>query len=382
MFKARNIAVVLPSWVGDAVMATPALRAIREHFPAAKITHIGRAGPLEVLDGGSLRDDAVTDLSATRPRAVNMLKQIARVRKGRYDLAILLPNSFRSALLCRLGKVKRLVGYDRDGRGWMLDEKLSPARDADGRIETVAAIDYYNALAAGVGAPPTDRRMSLSVSQPSATAAETLFNRAGIDRSGPVVMLNPGGSFGPSKLWPAERFAALADMLIDRRGAEIIINAAPGERAIAGEVAGAMRHRPAANLAEIDNSLSLLKGIVQLCSLLVTNDTGARHIAAALGTDVVTIFGSTDPRLTVIDCPRERIVRTDVPCSPCQKKKCPNPPGPRFHQCMRAVTTEMVLAAACELLDSAPPRPAPSRPAPSRPAPPRPAPPRPMEVNE
>jgi heptosyltransferase-2 len=143
----------------------------------------------------------------------------------------------------------------------------------------------------------------------------------------------------------------LADALVDRRGAAIIINAAPSERAIARQVAGAMRRRPAVNLADFDNTIGLLKGLLSRCDLLITNDTGARHIAAALGVPVVTIFGSTDPRWSAIDYQLERIVRLDVPCSPCQKPTCPQPPGPMYHQCMEAITPDAVLAPAEELLD-------------------------------
>lgn len=346
--------MVLPNWVGDAVMATPALRAIRKHFADAKITHVGKAGPLEVLDGAGLRDAVLEDLSARKPRILNFIRQAGRVRRGRFDLAILFPNSFRSALVCRLGKVERLAGYNRDGRGWLLDEKFSPPGDEAGRARTVAAIDYYSALAEMLGAPVGSSRMSLAVSEGDALAAAKLMERAGIDPSRPVVMLNPGGSFGPSKLWPAERYAALANMLAQRRGAQVIINAAPGEAGTASSVVEAMARPPALNMARQANSLSLLKALLARCSLLVTNDTGARHIAAALGTDMVTIFGSTDPQRTAIDYPRERIARADVPCSPCQKKACPFPPGPRFHQCMTAITVQTVFDAACELLDSAP----------------------------
>jgi heptosyltransferase-2 len=349
---AANIAVFLPSWVGDAVMATPALRAIRAHFAGSTIVHVGRAGPLEVLDGAGLRDATVEDVSHKRPRLGNMLRTARLIRRHRCALGVLLPNSFRSALLAKLGRVPRLAGYSRDGRGWLLNDRLDPPRDRRGRLAVVPAIDYYNALAALVGAPVESSRMSLSVSPEAAAAADDLLRRAGVGASGPVVMLNPGGSFGPSKLWPAERYAALADMLVCRAGARIIVNAAPGEGAIAASVAAAMSAPPDLDMSLQANSISLVKALMARCRVLVTNDTGARHVAAALGVGVVTVFGSTDPARTVIDYPRERAVWADVPCRPCQRKTCPKPPGEEFHQCMRAVTVERVFAAASELLDA------------------------------
>jgi heptosyltransferase-2 len=148
----------------------------------------------------------------------------------------------------------------------------------------------------------------------------------------------------------------VADELIEDLRAGIIINAAPAEKDIASAVEAAMKHPPLVNFARRSNSLGLLKGLLRRCDLLITNDTGARHFAAALGTAVVTIFGSTDPTWAQIDYPRERILRADVPCGPCQKKRCLQPPGPTFHRCMVAIPPEMVAQAARELLASRPVR--------------------------
>ena len=332
-------------------MATPVLRAIRRSFPEAKITHIGRPVALEVLCGSNLSDEQIEDYSGRRPKLLNLIRQARRIGRLRFDLAILLANSFRSALLCRLARIKRIAGYDRDGRGWLLSDRLAPPRDDRGNYKPLPMVDYYNALASTLGIHVNSPEISLSVTDSGEESAKSLLDSAGVDRSRPIVMLNPGASFGPSKIWPIEAYAAVADTLIERRGAQIIINAAPDERQIALELAGAMGNPPAINLAEHQNSISLLKSLLSLTSLLITNDTGARHIGAAMGASVVTIFGSTDPIWSRIDYPHERIVRIDVTCSPCQKKRCPLPHGPEYHQCMVGITPEMVLAASEELLD-------------------------------
>ena len=186
-----------------------------------------------------------------------------------------------------------------------------------------------------------------------ALLAEAATTEAGAAQDGPLVMLNPGASFGPSKMWDPARFAALADLLIDRHQARIVVNAAPGERAIAAEVGRTMRRRPLLNFADRDNTLGLLKALAARCTLLVTNDTGARHVAAAMGIGVVTLFGSTDPRWAEIHYAAERQVRVRVPCSPCQSKMCLQPAGPKYHQCMIAISPEMVLAACEEVLQIA-----------------------------
>jgi heptosyltransferase-2 len=248
--------------------------------------------------------------------------------------------------------VGRIAGYARDGRGWLLNDRLQPQRDAAGSFVPTPAVEYYLALARHLGADASDASMELAVEPSFAQAADELLRAAGLQAGEPAVMLNPGAAFGPSKMWNSERYAALADELIDRHKAQIIINAAPGEATIARQVAGDMRHRPLVNMADHPNSLGLVKALLRRIDLLVTNDTGARHVAAALGRDVVTIFGSTDPAWSQIGFARERMVRVAVPCSPCQKRMCPQTPGPRYQQCMMAVTVEMALAAAEELLAS------------------------------
>ncbi|MFB3893776.1 MAG: lipopolysaccharide heptosyltransferase II [Phycisphaerae bacterium] len=351
--KARHkrIAVFLPNWVGDAVMATPALRALREHFAGDRIAYVARAAAAATLEGCPWADEVIVDKSgSTRSMMSGFFSLMFRLRRRRFHLAVLFPNSFRSALVARLGGVRKVIGYRRDGRGWLLSRSLGPPRNEAGLIPT-SAIDYYNALAAFAGATAESHRMELPVSQAVQEQADALLREAGVCPGATLVMVNPGASFGTSKLWPPKRFAAVADALFERRGAAIIINAAPAERAIAAEVAAAMRNKPAVNFADRPNSIGLLKGLLRRCRLLITNDTGARHIGAAVGAAVVTIFGSTDPDWTVIHYGRERQVRTTVDCAPCQKKTCPQPAGPHYHQCMDAITPEQVLAAAEELLD-------------------------------
>jgi heptosyltransferase-2 len=352
MLRARRIAVFLPNWVGDVVMATPSLRALRACFPDARITYVGRPAALATLAGSKHADDVICDRCGRPGRAAGLLCLAQRLRRERLDLAVLLPNSFRAALAARLGGARRILGYDRDGRGWMLTDKLPPPRGADGRYVPVSARDYYADLVALLGARCRRQRMSLPVLPADQAAADAVLSEAGVDGRRPLVMLNPGASFGTSKMWDASRYAALADLLIERLGARIIVNAAPNERHVAAWVAAAMRNAPAVSFAERLNTLGLLKGLLKRCDLLVTNDTGARHLAAALGIGVVTIFGSTDPQWSRIDCPRERIVRVDVECSPCQEKLCAQPAGPAYHRCMELIPPEMVFSAAAELLDA------------------------------
>ena len=331
-------------------MATPALRALRRGFGSSRIAYLGRRIALETLEGLNWSDEVLADRSIQRPRIRNFFSMVGTLRRGHFDLGVLLPNSFRSAALARMGKVKRLAGYDRDGRGWLLTDKLGPQRDDRGGFKPVPTVDYYLDLIKMLGAAPEGRQMALAVTPAGEAQAEAMLAEAAVDARRPLIMLNPGASFGSSKMWPPQRFAALADALTQRQGAQIIINAAPVERPIAAAVVAAMKHKPAISFADRDNTIGLLKSLIRRCTMLITNDTGARHFAAAFGIDLVTLFGSTDPVWAQIDYPRERIVRVNVPCSPCQSKACVEPPGPTYHQCMTAITVEMVLAAAEGLL--------------------------------
>lgn len=347
-----RIIILLPTWVGDAVMATPALSALRRQFDRAHIIWMGNAAAREVLAGLALADDVVDDPS--RRRGSPSIWQAGRlVRQGRYDLAVLLPNSFRSAFVCRLAGVPRRLGYARDGRGWLLTDRLAPPRGTDGKLEPTPAISYYLSLAEALGCSTPDRTMTLAVEPAFAKQADQLLEKAGVTSQTPLVVINPGASFGASKLWPVERFAAVADELHERFGAAIAINAGPAETTIAAAMESAMRHRPAINMTRARPSLGLLKAMTARAALMITGDTGPRHMAAALGTAVVTIFGPTDPAWTIINYARERIIRVDLPCSPCQKKVCPLT-GAQMHQCMLQITPDMVLTAAEELLRTSP----------------------------
>ena len=347
----KRILVVLPTWVGDVVMATPTLAALRRRFGQAHIACFGGRVARDVLAGLTLTDEFLEDPSkAYGLRLRGAIRAGRLVRAGRFDAAVLLSNAFRVAMICRLGRAGRLVGYDRDSRGWLLNDRLQAPRCPDGRWAPIPAIQYYLALAQRMGCDPTDRAMHLAVEPVFQAQADFLFRQAEVDCSKPIVLLNPGASFGSSKLYPADRYAAVADALHERHGAQIIINAAPSEKPIAAAVAEAMRHRPAISFAQHDNTLGLLKAVTARSTLMITNDTGPRHIAAALGIGVVTIFGATDPDWTTIDCPRERIVHVAMPCGPCQKKLCPRPEGDEYLRCLKSVAPEQVIAAAEELL--------------------------------
>jgi heptosyltransferase-2 len=352
----QRILVVQPSWVGDAVMATPTLRALRQQYPEAKITYLLRRYVKPVYAGMPWADRLVSyrvGKTAKKAGRDGVVRLARRLRAGKFDLAVLLPNSFKSALVCKLAGIPRIVGYDRDGRGFLLSDRLIPPKE-NGKFPPFPIVKYYLSLAQFLGATTADTAMELFVTPHERADAEAVLARAGlspaVDRpwrstgAPPLVILNPGAQYGAAKLWLPEYFAEVSDTLQEQRGATVLVSSAPKERAIV-EAISKHAKRPFIDLAKHRMSLGALKDIVRRCDLMVTNDTGPRHIAAAFGVPVVTVFGPTHPRWTDIDFALERQVAIKVVCGPCQLKKCP-----LDHRCMTGVTPNMVLARTGELL--------------------------------
>jgi heptosyltransferase II len=349
----ERILISVPNWVGDVVMATPALRAVRRRFPAARIVHLMRRYVADVLAGANFANDSVFWPSAqTGPgtdarQATGTLDLLRRLRYEQFDLAILLTNSFRSAIVTRWAGVKRRVGYARDGRTWLLTDRLEAPR-ADGHFVPIPALDYYNALARHVGSDdPGDQLELATLPADEAAIDRRLGEKRGAARSQghPLIVLNPGANYGSAKCWPPEYYAQLADSLVDRFGARVVASLTPKEREIADRLAAAVR-KPIDIFVDPPLGLGPLKALVRRCDLLVTNDTGPRHFAAAFGVPVVTVFGSSDPAWTETRFAKERIVTLHLDCQPCMERTCPL----KHHNCMRQLPPAMVLEKVEELL--------------------------------
>lgn len=352
--SSKRILVVAPSWVGDAVMATPSLRAIRELYPEAHITCLCRRYVKPILNGLPSFDRVMTYRTgkSVGKSGRGLLQLAGRLRRGRFATAILLSNSFKTALVCKMAGVKQVVGYDRDGRGFLLTDKLLPSKDKGKYIPT-PIVRYYLGMAQYMGSRARSTRMTLAITAKERQEAADVLARCSLapdlehpahHGQGPLVMVNPGAQYGAAKCWPPERFAAVADRLIVEHGATILLSGTLRERRIIDSIQRHMTHA-AVDLSDKDLSLGGLKEIIRRSDLMITNDTGPRHIAAAFDVPVVTVFGPTHPEWTEIDFDQERKVSVKVFCGPCQKKKCS-----LDHRCMMLVTPDMVYQAATELL--------------------------------
>lgn len=294
-----RIVIVCPSWVGDCVMATPVYRAVRQALPKVKTVAAVRKGLDEVLQGSPWFDEIiVSDMKGL----LGPLRLAKAIRGDGTGAVLLLPNSFRAGLGARLSRIPLRIGYQCDGRGWLLTHKLLPPTTK----APISAVNYYATLAAfalNISADAFNHRIELGMTEAQHHKADELLQ----DVQGDFILLNPGANRA-DKRWPAERFARVADTLASsHHGLSIVVNGSANEREVIDEVLAAAK-TPLIDLSKRGGTLGSLKAVIARAKLVLTNDTGPRHIAAALGTPVMTLFGPTDHRWTTLQGAQERIL--------------------------------------------------------------------------
>lgn len=341
----NRIALFLPNWIGDVVMATPAIRAVRTAFPAAELVAVCKPYVADVLAGAPWFTQTIL-ADKHGPRSQRLIAAARQLRAKRLDAALLFPNSFRTALLARLGGAKRVVGFSRYARGWMLSNKLYAKTDTRGRFVPAPAIDDFNRLATTLGTPDPGYKMELFTTATDEAAANNAWNTFGLHRYSRVVAFNSGGAFGAAKDWGCEHFAQLARSITSRLGCGIVVVCGPNERDAARRIAEESRSRHVFALSDIPLSIGLTKAVVKRCDLLVTTDSGPRHFAAAFDRPVVSLFGPTHIEWTNTYYAKEIHIQKKLPCGPCQQRVCPL----GHHRCMTELSPNEVFTAADELL--------------------------------
>jgi len=393
-------------------MATPFLRSLRELYPDAHIAALCSRLALPVITGLACVDEAIEYI--LRPDLRISIRATVGILAGKkFDLAVLLPNSFRSALIAWRASIPRRLGYRREcrgvlltdgldpeirtdseislqlarkrvrnliaanqivsdarllahGAGWQIVEPGKPVRPVSmstwcknlakqGNFQPVPTIDYYLALTERLGGKIDCKKMFLGMTEAERSEAQEALQSLHIDAADPYLLIFPGANFGSSKCWMPERFAEIASHVADPKGdfrAHVLIGAAPNEKSLVDAIFAALpsdfnasdkryRIQRLSSAAEGRGvSLGAIKELVRRSRLVLCNDTGPRHFAAALNTPLVTLFGPTDPRWAETFYKGERILSIEVPCGPCQLKRCPID-----HRCMRGLTTQMVLEA-------------------------------------
>jgi heptosyltransferase II len=324
------VLVRAPNWLGDTVMALPALRGLRAGLPEARIALVGRWAPL-------LRGQGVADLLLPYPRSRRERRGLtARLREDPADLALLLVNSFEAAWAALRWGARRRVGYAVDWRRALLTDALPLPTPRLHQVDEYAAVVRALGLAAPAERPEWRRRRDPS----DEAEVSALLAQAGADPGAPLVGLHLGAAFGPSKLWPLPSFGGLADRLADAGYAPLLIGG-PEDLGAAAEVQRAAR-RPLASAVGRDRP-ALLPELLARLRCLVSGDTGVAHLAAALGVPTVTLFGPTDQRLTAPRSSRAHVLDRAVSCAPCFLPTCPID-----HVCLRTIGVEDVTRAVRE----------------------------------
>jgi len=343
-----NLALFLPNWIGDVVMATPAIRALKALAGGGRVVGVCKPYVADVVEGSPWFDELLF-LDSKGPWSRRWPAVALQLRKKNIDRAVLFPNSFRSALVAWLGNARRRVGFRRYLRGWMLTDAREPLRDEKGGYKPTPIIDDYNRLAQAAGCPWPGYRQELFTTPRDKEAADRVLATLGFAGQR-FVCLNPGAAFGAAKHWHAESFATLAQELTDRHGVRIVVLCGPSERDMARRIAHLAARPSVRHVGDQPLSLGLTKALVQRGDLLVTTDSGPRHFAAAFDRPVVTLFGPTHIAWTETYFDKGLHLQKQVPCGPCQQRVCPL----RHHQCMKELTPSEVLAAASTLLERFP----------------------------
>lgn len=338
----RRILLRSANWVGDAIMSTPAIHAVRRQFPAAEITLLAKPWVVPVFTHSPDIDAIMTYEAADRHRGAKGLWRLAGdIRKGRFDTAILFQNAFEAAFLVWLARVPRRVGFTTDGRSLLLTDRIRTWRP----LKQGHLVDYYRGLIVGAGWPAEDRRLRLTLVTEEIRTAEGSLEDLGHDLNRPLVGINPGATFGTAKRWPADRFVQVCRELRRSMGATTLVFGGPGEAALGREIADAVGDG-CINLCG-RTTLREAMALIGQCRLFITNDSGLMHVAAALDVPQVAIIGPTDPTATGPVNPRSRLIQAVDSCdqSPCLKPHCDTD-----HRCMTAISVADVCAHATAMI--------------------------------
>jgi heptosyltransferase-2 len=333
----QRIVVKEVNWLGDLVMSLPALRAIRRSFPGARISVVIKSELASFFDGVEWIDEVIPYSVHRGIRGLGDRRAVvATIRSRGFDLAILFPNSFESALWVWMARIPRRAGYLRDGRGLMLTHKIAPPPQAMNGHQ----VHYWLAMIRStIGASGNAQDFALSADPNRLREMAAWLDARRRRKDSPLIAVAPAASFGPAKEWPTVHFVELINELAEHHHAECVLVGAPAERPQCATIAAASRR--GALIAAGETSVGQLVALLGLADGFVGNDSGAMHVAAALGQPTVGIFGSTNPARTGPLGPRTRVLWQHLICSPCLARTC------RFghYNCLKEVTPASALDA-------------------------------------
>ncbi|MCO6045448.1 lipopolysaccharide heptosyltransferase II [Aeoliella sp. ICT_H6.2] len=326
-----RLAVFLPNWIGDVVMATPALRALKKMVgEQGDLIGVMRPYVSEVLAGSPWLDEEILYSPKVKSGDRRQSGAIAKLRAARVDMAVLLTNSLRTGWMAwRSGAAKR-VGTARDLRRLLMNVRVDTG--------AAATIDAYLKVAYAAGCGIESPHLELGTTSEDETAADAVWKALDLPNDNRVVVMNSGGAYGAAKHWPAEHFAAVARRLAHEENLHVLVNCGPAERDIARAIVRRADDRRVVSLAEFDVPLGLTKACIRRSRLLLTTDSGPRFFGIAFGKPVISLFGPTSPEHTQTHYNLETSLTLALDCQPCVKRTCPL----GHHACMRDLSVGQV----------------------------------------
>jgi heptosyltransferase-2 len=342
----QKILIRSTNWIGDAVMTTPAVRTIRRNYPDAELTLLALPWVADVFRASPHIDRIVAYDKQGRHAGLKGKFVLAGDLRGQgYDAAILLQNAFEAAFITMLARIPVRAGYTTDGRRLLLTHGVKKAGDIKDRHQ----VHYYQEMLQGLGLEPGPDDLELHIADEDVLWAASSLNQYTEGEKRPIIGINPGAAYGPAKCWPAEKYAQLAERLYQETDGIVVVFGTNADRVAAGQIQEAVNSQIRVIDLTGKTTLGQALGMISLCSVFVTNDSGLMHVAAALRVPTVAIFGSTDHIATGPYSDNASIVRTELDCSPCLETHCPR----KHFRCMEDIHVDDVARAVYGHLEKA-----------------------------
>jgi len=337
----KRMLIVRTDRIGDVLLSTPVIKTLRDNYPNSYIAMMVSPYAKDIVDGNPYLDEVIIyDKEGSHKSWPRSIKFSRNLKKKRFDLAIILHPTNRVHLVTFFAGIRRRIGYDRK-LGFLLTDRIEHTKQLGEKHELEYTLDLVRYL----GIEPKDKNLFMPIRPESEKRVEELFQQGGINKTDKLLAIHPGASC-PSKIWPNERFADVADKLNERYGFKVLVIAGPKDLALAESVIKHM-HKPAVNLAG-KTSVSQLASVLKRCNLFISNDSGPVHIAAALGTPVISIFGRNQKGLSPTRWgptgKKDKILHKEVGCIECLAHNCT-----KKFACIKAITVDDVLNAADSL---------------------------------
>jgi len=351
MQASTDIVVVLPNWIGDAIMATPMLRALRKQFaPRQRLIGVMRPYVAAIFEDEPWFDEVVLQDREGRRGGMRLMPLIRHFRARRPETMVVLASSLRFGVLALLSGARRRIGYRRNLRGWMFTHPISFSLSREnGRKTTV--IEQYLDLAYALGCPEESPTPELNVSPIDEAGADQVWANLGFTSRHRVIAINPGGANGTSRNWDPDRFVLLAQQIADLSpDLRVLMMCGPAERELAERVTAQANRPQIRSMAGQDMRLGVTKAVLRRATALVSGDHGLRHIAGVFATPTVCLEGPMDGERTGNGNPYETRVRVELPCMPCNRQECPL----GHKQCMTDLTIDLVMPAVVQALSPKP----------------------------